>query len=193
VLALLLAALLAPASGRAQVAADPAGLEPVIVELAIGRYGSRTVSAYRSSGDALLPLLQLAEMTELRSLSLSGGMVELNLEPGRRVVTLDPSKWEIRTGDGAVLELTPADRVIKLNEQYLSTRILSRLLRVTFAVDWNELAVTLLDADSLPVGRRLSRERAHALFRGAGRRGWSCPQSVTRPLVPYDPHANGGG
>ncbi len=170
-LGLVLAALLAPASLRAQVALDPAGLEPVIVELAIGRYGSRTVSAYRSSGDALLPVLELAEMAELRSLPLAGGEIELTLEPAARRVTLDPSKWEIRTGDGAILELTPADRVVKLDQQYLSTRILSRLLRVTFAVDWNELTVTLLDADSLPVGRRLTRERAHALFRGAERSG----------------------
>ena len=167
-LGFLLAALVAPAGLRAQIAADSAGLEPVIVELAVGRYGSRTVSAYRSSGDALLPVLQLADMAELSARPLSGGAVELTLEPGRRLVTLDPSRWEIRIGDGA-LALTPADRVVKLDEQYLSTRILSQLLHVTFAVNWNELAVTLLDADSLPVGRRVARERAHALFRGSER------------------------
>jgi len=57
--------------------------------------------------------------------------------------------------------------VVKPDDQYLSTRILSQLLNVTFAVNWTELAVTLLDADSLPVGRRVTRERAHALFRGS--------------------------
>jgi hypothetical protein len=168
-LGLLLAALTAPAGLRAQVATDSAGLEPVIVELGIGRYGSRTVSAYRSSGDALLPVLQLTELAELRSSPLSGGAVELAL--GRRVVTLDPSTWEIRTGEGPAIALTPADRVVKLDEQYLSTRVLSELLHVTFAVNWTELAVTLLDADSLPVGRRVARERAHALFRGSERAG----------------------
>jgi hypothetical protein len=171
VLAFLLAALLAPAGMSAQIAADPAGLEPVLVELAIGRYGSQTVSAYRSSDDALLPLLQLAEMAELRLRPLTGGAVELTLEPGRRVVTLDPSRWEIRTGDGATLPLTPADRVVRSDEQYLSTRILSRLLGTTFAVDWSELVITVLDADGLPIGRRIARERAHAIFHGAGRHG----------------------
>jgi hypothetical protein len=169
-LGLLLAALLAPTALCAQIAADSSGLEPVIVELAIGRYGSRTVSAYRSSGDALLPVLQLADMAELHARPLSGGGVELTLEPGRRLATLDPSRWEIRTGD-ATLALTPADRVVKRDEQYLSTRILSQLLNVNFAVNWNELAVTLLDADSLPIGRRLARERAHALFHGSQREG----------------------
>jgi hypothetical protein len=170
-LVLTLTALSAPGTLAAQVPTDSAGLEPVIVELAIGRYGSRTVSAYRSSGDALLPVLQLAEMVELRAQPRTGGGVELTLGPDRRLVTLDPAKWEIRTGEGPVLELTPADRVVKPDDQYLSTRVLSRLLRVTFAVDWNELTVALLDADSLPVGRRVARERAHALFRGADGRG----------------------
>ncbi len=164
-LVLLLAALAIPAGLRAQAATDSAGLEPVIVELGIGRYGSRTVSAYRSSGDALLPMLQLAEMAELRSVPMAGGAIELTL--GRRVVTLDPSTWEIRTGRGPALALTPADRVTKPDDQYLSTRVLSQLLDVTFAVNWAELAVTLLDADSLPIGRRVTRERAHALFRGS--------------------------
>ena len=168
-LALLFTVLTAPADLRAQVATDSAGLEPIIVELGIGRYGSRTVSAYRSSGDALLPVLQLAEMAELRSQPLPAGAIELTV--GRRAVTLDPSTWEIRTGAGPGLALTPADRVVKPDEQYLSTRILSQLLQVTFAVNWTELAVTLLDADSLPVGRRVARERAHAIFRGSERAG----------------------
>jgi hypothetical protein len=171
VVAFLLAALVAPAGLGAQIAADSTRLEPVIVELAIGRYGSQTVSAYRSGDDALLPLLQLAEMAELRSRLLTGGAIELTLEPGRRLVTLDPSRWEIRTGDGAALGLTPADRVVIPDEQYLSTRLLSQLLRVSFAVDWSELVITLLDVDRLPIGRRIARERAHAIFHGARRGG----------------------
>ncbi len=166
-LALLLAALTAPAGLRAQAAAERAGLEPVIVELAVGRYGSRTVTAYRSSGDALLPVLQLAEMVELRVQPFTGGAIELTLEPHRRTVVLDPSRWEIRA-PRATIAFTPADRVVKSDEQYLSTKVLSELLDVGFAVNWSELTVTLLDADSLPVGRRIARERAHALFRGGG-------------------------
>ena len=157
-----LAALLAPASLGAQVALDTAGLEPVLVELALGRYGSRTVPAYRSSGDALLPVLQLAEMAELRARPLTAGAVELTLEPGRQVVTLDPARAEIRK-PGGTIALLPADRVLGADDQYLSTRVLGELLRVGFAVNWSELSVTLLDADSLPLGRRIARERAHAM------------------------------
>lgn len=168
--ALGLAALVAPASLAAQVALDTIGLEPVLVELAIGRYGSRTVPAYRSSGDALLPVLQLAGMAELRSRQLEGGAIELLLEPGRHAVILDPARAEIRVRRGSVA-LTPADRVLRSDDQYLSTRALGQLLQVGFSVNWSDLAVTLLDADSLPIGRRLARERAHAHFRAGGREG----------------------
>lgn len=163
---LLAGVLVVPTGVGAQETAVGAGPEPVIVELSVGRYGTRTVSAYRSRGDALLPVLQLAEMAELRTQLLSGGAIELVVEPGRHRVILDPSVREIRS-PGVTLELTAADRLVRLDEQYLSTAVLSRLLRVTFAVDWTELSVALLDADSLPVGQRVARERAHALFRRA--------------------------
>jgi hypothetical protein len=168
--ALLLAALLAPAAAHAQTTADTTGLEPVLIELSVGRYGSRTVPAYRSSGDALLPVLQLAELAELQAASLSAGAIELTVRQDRHPVVLDPIRWEIRAPD-VTLELTPADRLVKADDQYLSTRVLSRLLRVTFAVNWSELSVSVLDADSLPVGRRVARERAHARFRRSGREG----------------------
>ena len=58
--ALLLAAPLAPGAAHAQADTDTTGFEKILVELSIGRYGSRTVPAYRASGDALLPVLQLA-------------------------------------------------------------------------------------------------------------------------------------
>jgi hypothetical protein len=168
--ALLLAALLAPTAAHAQAVPDTTGLEPILIELSVGRYGSRTVPAYRSSGDALLPVLQLAELAELQATLLSTAAIELTVRQDRHPVVLDPTRWEIRAPD-VTLELTPADRLIKADDQYLSTRVLSRLLHVTFAVNWSELSVAVLDADSLPIGRRLARERAHALFRRSGREG----------------------
>jgi hypothetical protein len=168
--ALLLTALLAPRAAHAQATADTTGLEPVLIELSVGRYSSRTVPAYRASGDALLPVLQLAELAELRVASLPDGAIEVTVRQGRQPVVLDPARWEIRAPD-VTLELTPADRLVKTDDQYLSTRVLSRLLRVSFAVNWSELTVGVLDADSLPIGRRVARERAHALFRRAGREG----------------------
>ena len=167
--ALVTAGLLAPTAAHAQQV-DTMRLEAVLIELSVGRYGSRTVPAYRSSGDALLPVLQLAELAELGAAILADSTIELTLGADRQPILLDPARWKIR-GPDATLELTPADRLVKADDQYLSTRVLSRLLDVTFAVNWSELSVGVLDADSLPVGRRIARERAHALFRRAGLEG----------------------
>jgi hypothetical protein len=94
--ALLLTALLAPRAAHAQATADTTGLEPVLIELSVGRYSSRTVPAYRASGDALLPVLQLAELAELRVASLPDGAIEVTVRQGRQPVVLDPARWEIR-------------------------------------------------------------------------------------------------
>src|SRR5207249_6825510 len=65
------------------------------------------------------------------------------------------------------ITLSSADRVVRAGDQYLSTRVLTALLHAHFAVNWTDLSVTLLDADSLPIGRRIAREKAHAAYRAA--------------------------
>jgi hypothetical protein len=159
---LLAAALLAPRPAPAQTPG-----EPVIVELSVGRYGVRTVEAIRIGRDVLLPLSAVAELAEVRYQRIPPASVELVLEPGARRAVSDPATTHIRFGD-TTLALTPADRVVRGGEHYLGTRILGALLRTTFAVNWEELSVALLDADSLPVGRRRARERALALLRNGG-------------------------
>jgi len=63
--ALLLAAtLLAPRAALSQIS-DHTG-EPVIVELSVGRYGTRTVEALQIGREALLPLSVVAELAEIR-------------------------------------------------------------------------------------------------------------------------------
>ena len=86
-----------PGTAHAPGDTDTTGFEQVLVELAIGRYGSRTVPAYRSSGDALLPVLQLAELTEALARPVAGGAIELLISPDPSPVVLDPARWEIRT------------------------------------------------------------------------------------------------
>ncbi len=162
--ALLLAAtLLAPRAARSQ-SSDHTG-EPVIVELSVGRYGTRTVEALQVGRDVLLPLSVVAELGEIRYRRVPPASAELVIEPGARRALSDPATMEIRFGD-TTLALTPADRVVQAGEHYLSTRILGALLHTSFAVSWSDLSVTLLDADSLPVGRRRARERALAALRG---------------------------
>ena len=62
------AVLLARHGLAAQAVADSTAAarapDAIIVELAMGRYVSRTVPAFRSGDDALLPLTQLADLAE---------------------------------------------------------------------------------------------------------------------------------
>jgi hypothetical protein len=146
------------------------GPDAIIVELAIGRYRSRTVPAFRSGEDALLPVSQIADEAEIATQALPGGGIELILQPGNRRVAFDPASPEIRSGR-TTIRLTADDRVIQSGEQYLSTRVLTALLGTKFVINWPDLSVALLDADSLPVGRRIAREKAHAAFRAASEAG----------------------
>jgi hypothetical protein len=43
--------------------------------------------------------------------------------------------------------------------------VLSTILRTAFSINWSDLSVVLTGADSLPLGRRLAREKARAAFR----------------------------
>jgi hypothetical protein len=158
----LAAMLLAPRVAHAQTP-DGTG-DPVIVELSVGRYGVRTVEALRVGREVLLPLSIVAELAEIRYQRIPPANAELVLEPGARRAVSDPATTEIRFGD-TTLALTPADRIVRDGEHYLSTHVLGALLRTTFAVNWADLSVALLDADSLPVGRRLARDRALAALR----------------------------
>ena len=168
--ALLTAAALACSSAEAQSVTDSATLagvpDAIIVELALGRYVSRTMPAYRSGDEALLPLTQFADLAEFATLPLPSGGVELVLQPGNHKVTIDPASAEIRAGNTSV-SLGAGDRVVQAGDQYLSTRVLAALLHVHFTVNWSDLSVALIDADSLPVGRRMTREKAVAAYRAA--------------------------
>jgi hypothetical protein len=167
---LVTAVLFASSTLEAQVAADTAPAaragDATIVELALGRFVSRTVPAFRAGDEALLPVTQFAELAEIATRQLPTGGLELLLQPGDHRVTIDPQSGEIKLG-GSTIILGSADRVVAAGDQYLSTRVLSTLLRAHFTINWTDLAVTLLDADSLPIGRRVAREKAHAAYRAA--------------------------
>jgi len=166
--ALLTAALLSSGSLEAQAAADTIAAvhapDATLVELALGQYVSRTVPAFRAGDEALLPVAQLAELAEIATRQLPAGGLELILQPGAHRVVLQPGSTEIRSAAGTIT-LTSTDRVVDGGDQYLSTRVLTALLHAHFTVNWTDLSVTLLDPDSLPIGRRIAREKAHAAYR----------------------------
>jgi hypothetical protein len=142
--------------------------EPVIVELQLGRIAGRTVDAYRLGDVALLPLRAFTEMAELRLVTYNDGSVETLVQPGNLPLVLDPASRTYRLG-GDKKSLADDDLVTTPEELFLSTGFLGRVFGLEWAVSWEDLQVTALAPEGLPVARRLRRESLlRARLDGAG-------------------------
>ena len=150
--------------------------EPVLLDLRIDGVGERTVRAWRSGDEALLPATAFLELAELRFARGQNGRIEIVVEPRGTRVVIDAG-WrgvlvddEIRVGP----EVLHVDGI----EVYVPATLLAELLGTRIDIDWSALTATVADATTLPAGRRVQRQRARARF--------LAPQ---RPLV----GAPGGG
>ncbi|MEO5799437.1 MAG: hypothetical protein ABIZ70_09715 [Gemmatimonadales bacterium] len=131
--------------------------EAMLVEIRIGRLASRTVTAYRRSDDALLPIHEVLRLAEIA------------------VTDLGPARLTFRstrTGEWLILDLTSSSgprnkRSVRLppgstasigGESYINTQVLGGLIGTDVQVDWEDLTVTLLDADALPIAQRARRD-----------------------------------
>ncbi len=143
--------------------------EPVLIELQIGRLVSRTVQAYRVRTEVLLPLTQLLEMAEIRYRLSPEGRLEGIVDPGDVQLVVDAARDTIAYGSHRV-RLEPAFKLFRDGELYIGSERLGDLLGIRVEVDWSDLRVTLLDASTLPIGRRVRREATRDAFlrRGDG-------------------------
>jgi hypothetical protein len=139
---------------RAEPAPAP---EPVLVELALGRLTTRTVTAFRAGDTPLVPLSALFEMSELAVTRRSGGILETLIQPGNRPLSVDPIGRMLRLGSDKYT-LADSEMVALDGEIYLSTTLLGKLLGLEWGVSWPDLEVAVLDPGSLPLARRLRRE-----------------------------------
>ncbi|HEX6966216.1 MAG TPA: carboxypeptidase regulatory-like domain-containing protein [Gemmatimonadaceae bacterium] len=135
----------------------------IVVELRIGRLVSRTVQALRAGDDILLPVGELLDLAEIAHHSTPDG--RLQAEPAQHAAPLiiDAARDSMCAGSRCVA----VDRSRRLQlggELYVASAPLGDLLGVHFAVDWQELVVTLLDPDQLPVARRVARDEARQRF-----------------------------
>ncbi len=150
----LLLLLLLVGSGR-RVAAQQA--EPVLIELQLGRLTSRTVEAFRSGDAALVPVGAFFDLAEIHGSRHTDGTLEALVQPGNVPLVLDPASKSLRLGKDRIA-LTPDELQASPIDIYLDTRVLGRALQLDWDVSWEDLQVTVLDAGSLPVARRLQRE-----------------------------------
>jgi hypothetical protein len=190
------------AAAMPAMAQDPR-VEPVIVELKLGRIAERTLPAYRAGNDALIPLGPFFELAELRVQRTDRGIAAI-VQPGNR-------RLEIRTRervlnlDGRNTALSPTDILLQDGEVYLSTRVLGEALDLTWDISWEDLEVIAVDPEELPIARRMKREQMATARLGAGRdapetdgklqeRTWPLEGLVAdySVLVPTNPGPEGG-
>jgi len=137
--------------------------EPVLIDLELGRLASQTVAAYRDGDAALVPLGTFFDLAEIGHGDAAGGVFEARLEPSGEDIRI------VAGGDSAVIGMRavpvqPSEVILRDGEMYMATDPLGRMLNLSFEVDWPDLRVTVLDPDSLPVARRLRRDRLRALL-----------------------------
>jgi hypothetical protein len=140
-----------------------AGPEAVLVELQIGRLVSRTVVAYRDGDEALVPLGAFFDLAEIRVGPSSDSVFEARLEPGGERFRLAVGRDSGSVG-GRGFAVEGRQLLVRDGEWYLASGRLGTMLALTFDVNWPDLTVTVLNPDSLPVARRMRRDRMRALL-----------------------------
>ena len=149
--ALVVVAAVSPANAQAP------RIEPVLVELKLGRFAQRTIPAHRSGEDALIPLSSFFELAELRVQRDSQSLTAV-VQPGNR-------RFEVTAVDrtlsleGRKSALTPREIMVQDGEIFLSTRVIGEALGLRWEISWADLEVIAVDPEDLPIGRRLRREQ----------------------------------
>ena len=132
-------------------------MEPVLVELRLGRIAQRTVEAYRLGEEVLIPIRSFFDLAELRIEPTSEGTLEGLLQPGNVRFTLDPVHRRMQVGREKTT-ISENQLVVTDQEIFVGATTLRTTLDLEWAVSWTDLEVTLLDPTRLPVALRLRRE-----------------------------------
>jgi hypothetical protein len=198
-----LALLLLAATPAVAVAFQNPQIEPVLVDLKLGRLASRTVPAHRSGDTPLIPLFQFLELAELGRKQGADGSLTTTLQPGNVTVTVDPGRRRLVVA-GEERPLGPTELLVQNGEIFVSTSVLSRIADLRWQTSWADLEVVLANPENLPIARRYRREAVAAArlatVPGVEVQGWlRDPPSVVdgvvadyNVLVPTDPGPDGG-
>lgn len=131
--------------------------EATLVELRIGRLASKTLSAYRRGDEALLPVREVLRLAEIASADLSATRLAFRSiqTSAWTVIDLVPTSARRAKGDRTLPE---GSILIVATEPYVSNHALAVLLGTDLQVDWEDLTVTVMDAEALPIAQRVRRE-----------------------------------
>ena len=132
-------------------------VEPVILELALGRLTSTTVTAFRIGQRALVPIAEVFELAEIRVLIETDSVLEARIEPRGVIFRLDLVSRRISV-DGAVTRLPLGAAHQADGRIYLDTETLGASLGLAWSINWGDLTATIVEPSSLPVAHRIARD-----------------------------------
>lgn len=138
-----------------------AGVEVTLVELRLGRAASLAVRAEVDGTRLWVPVAELAAALELEVVSRSASRVTLRRWPSRDLLVFDRDSNLVRRG---ATSLSIAPQALRSNDGDLLVDVttLELAFRTPFETSLTDLVVSIPLIDSLPLGRRVSRERARA-------------------------------
>ena len=175
VLVAALISMMGAASARAQTA-----IEPTLMDVRLGQVASLALRGEREGERVWLPVAELATALELEVVVRSKTRVELRRWPSRDLLVFDADSMLVRTG-AEPLRITGG--ALRVNDGELTADIvtLQSALRTVFEVSWSDLIISVPLIDSLPIGRRVAREQAHA--RLLARTGVAADRALVAPLA----------
>ena len=155
-------------------------IEPTLMDVRLGQVASLALRGEREGERVWLPVAELASALELEVVVRSKSRVELRRWPSRDLLVFDADSMVVRTGDVPLRITTGALRVAD-GELRADVVTLQSALRTVFEVSWSDLIISLPLIDSLPIGRRVAREQAHARLLARG--GADAERALVAPLA----------
>lgn len=156
-----LIAALAFMAGAASAHAQ-ATVEATLMEVRIGQAASLALRAERMGARLWLPIAELAAALELEVVRRSPNRVEVRRWPSRAVVVFDRDSMLVRSGTSPRIALAAGALRTTDGELMVDVTTVEAVLRTPLEISFSDLVVALPSIDSLPIGRRIARERARA-------------------------------
>ena len=131
--------------------------ETMLVEFRVGRLAARTLPAYRRGAEALLPLREILRLAEIATERPTPTQLAFRSVHNAEWLVIDLTRGVVRQGKHE--RPLPAGAAILVGgEPYLASGALPDLLGSEVQVDWEDLSITVLDPEALPVALRVRRD-----------------------------------
>lgn len=159
-------------------------IEPTLMDVRLGQLASLALRGEREGERVWLPAAELASALEFQIVVRTKSRVELRRWPSRELIVLDADSTLVRTG---AQSLRISSGALRVSDGELTADIvtLQAVLQTAIEVSWSELIISLPVIDSLPLGRRVARDRARERMNARNGNGTQRAQiaPLARPLA----------